>query len=264
MKKLAKYLGLFLVAGTSFGYADWYRGYDQSNEGYTIEIYPNQSYSSNPSSSGYYYQNYPQSNTNPNYRGQQGTYQRSQNYSGQGYNQSNPNMYYQENQQRAYQNNPNAMEYDQWNDSQRNYQTMPNTGYSNQGMNRQGFIQNPQNKNPYGTEGYYDSKSNQMMNKDAGTKTDTKEESTSFWSRLWGKDSKKTVPDQEVISHIRQLISSNQSLSPGSRNIQITSKDGKVTLEGRVRNKNEKNQIESMIKNVEGVEKVNNNLSTEE
>jgi hypothetical protein len=40
-------------------------------------------------------------------------------------------------------------------------------------------------------------------------------------------------------------------------------KDGKVTLKGTVTNKNEKNQIEYMVKNVEGVKSVSNDVDVQ-
>lgn len=76
-------------------------------------------------------------------------------------------------------------------------------------------------------------------------------------------DNKVTIPDDRISAHIMRNLRSIPYFSNGAKNIQVMTKDGKVTLTGKVVNKNEKNQIEYMVKNVVGVKSVSNDLETE-
>ncbi len=90
------------------------------------------------------------------------------------------------------------------------------------------------------------------------------QQNQSTWSNWFGGNQTQTqnVPDNVISSRIMQNLRSTPYLSDGAHNIQIVTKDGKVTLKGKVANSNEKNQIEYMIKNVEGVKSVSNDLDT--
>lgn len=84
------------------------------------------------------------------------------------------------------------------------------------------------------------------------------------WGNWFRSDDKNAqIPDQVISSRIIQNIRSTPYLSPAARNIQVDTKDGKVTLKGKAFNKNEGYQIEYMIKNIEGVKSVSNDLEYE-
>lgn len=77
------------------------------------------------------------------------------------------------------------------------------------------------------------------------------------------KDNAQNVPDDVITATVTQNLRSTPYFSDAARNLQVMTKDGKVTLKGKVANKNERYQIEYMVKNVEGVKSVSNDLQTE-
>lgn len=92
-----------------------------------------------------------------------------------------------------------------------------------------------------------------------------KKQEKSSWSSWFGGESHETmvVPDQAITSRVMQNIRSTPYFSPAAKNIRVSTKDGKVTIQGKAANKNEKNQIEYMIKNVPGVKSVDNDIESE-
>jgi BON domain len=82
------------------------------------------------------------------------------------------------------------------------------------------------------------------------------------WSNWFGGNQNQNVPDNVISTRVMQNLRSTPYLSDGAQNLQVTTKEGKVSLKGKVANSNEKNQIEYMVKNVEGVKSVSNNLDT--
>lgn len=96
-------------------------------------------------------------------------------------------------------------------------------------------------------------------------KTNYQESTTqSTWSSWMGKsDNKSNVPDEAITMTVLDNLRNTPYLSYSAKNIQVMTKDGKVTLKGKVANKNEKNLVEYIVKNIEGVKSVSNDLSTE-
>jgi osmotically-inducible protein OsmY len=87
----------------------------------------------------------------------------------------------------------------------------------------------------------------------------------SRWSNWFGgndQNQNQSVPDNVISSRIMQNLRSTPYLSDGAQNIQVQTKDGTVTLKGKVSNSNEKNLVEYMVKNVAGVKSVSNDLDT--
>lgn len=143
-----------------------------------------------------------------------------------------------------------------------NYGYNPN--YSNYQM-QPGYYSQPygQQDQSYGGgyQPYQPYQPNQNQYYQQGYQPDNRQ---SNWSNEYGKDNKdQKVPDEVITTSILQNIRSTPYLSPSARNIQAETKDGKVTLKGKVMNKNEGYQIEYMAKNVQGVKSVSNDLESE-
>lgn len=66
--------------------------------------------------------------------------------------------------------------------------------------------------------------------------------------------------DNEIILRIRERLNNDPYLSESAKRIQITSTDGYVGLRGLVHSTEEKNRIESLTKNIDGVKNVGSNL----
>lgn len=86
----------------------------------------------------------------------------------------------------------------------------------------------------------------------AGAPADTAAAATS--------DEAKTDTDRTLNSSIRQALSADPTLSSSTKDIQLKTEEGEVTLEGSVFNKDAKEMIEEKVKKVQGVEDVNNDL----
>lgn len=127
------------------------------------------------------------------------------------------------------------------NDQGYGYQGYGNQGYGNQGYGNQGYgnqaygYENQGNNDQYQTSSGYDTSSSKNQN----------------------------VPDAMISQMVMRNLRSTPYLSSSARSINVTTKDGKVTLKGQVANSNEKNMIEYMVKNVDGVKSVSNDLKTE-
>jgi hyperosmotically inducible periplasmic protein len=67
--------------------------------------------------------------------------------------------------------------------------------------------------------------------------------------------------DLEITRNIRRALMKDKSLSMGAHNVTIVTKDGKVTLKGRVKSDAEKQTVESAATNVAGPGNVVNQLT---
>lgn len=139
------------------------------------------------------------------------------------------------------------------------YPQDPYQGYSNSGYYSQPYGQ-PGQSNYGGGYPSYDNQNYQNQNAQQGY-SQPADKSQSSW---FGSDKKdQQVPDEVITTRIFQNIRSTPYLSPLVRNIQVETKEGKVTLKGKVANDNEGYQIEYMAKNVEGVKSVSNKLEAQ-
>lgn len=146
--------------------------------------------------------------------------------------------------------------------SQQGYYSQPQQGYYSQ-QPQQGY--NYQSQQGYSSQPYYNQPGAQQQGYMRGySSTGGTGATGSSWSSWVGSDNKPTVPDDVISSTVTQNLRSTPYFSDSARNLQVMVKDGKVTLKGRVANKNEKNQIEYMVKNVDGVKSVSNDLETEQ
>lgn len=66
--------------------------------------------------------------------------------------------------------------------------------------------------------------------------------------------------NDEVVARVRAILKSDTSLSNGARIINISADAGKVTLTGNVANQAEKNKVETVVKQINGVKTVVNRL----
>jgi len=70
-----------------------------------------------------------------------------------------------------------------------------------------------------------------------------------------------TTMDRENSLKIRQSLTKDNSLSSGARNVQVTSRNGKVTLRGTVSSEQEKQTIEQRAQDVAGSGNVTDHLT---
>lgn len=68
--------------------------------------------------------------------------------------------------------------------------------------------------------------------------------------------------DLTITRNIRRALIKDKSLSVEAHNVTVITKDGKVTLKGRVESPAEKQTVESAANNVAGVGNVNDQLTT--
>jgi hyperosmotically inducible protein len=66
--------------------------------------------------------------------------------------------------------------------------------------------------------------------------------------------------DREITRHIRRALVADKSLSSAAHNVKIISRDGKVTLRGRVNSDEEKQQIEQRATEIVGAGNVTSML----
>jgi|GEM_PF-3179877 len=71
-----------------------------------------------------------------------------------------------------------------------------------------------------------------------------------------------TLTDSELASHVRHAIQNDHDLSNYGRSVQVTANDGAITLTGEVQGNKEKKKIVHLVKKIEGVNKVNDKLTT--
>ncbi|KIA78054.1 BON domain-containing protein, partial [Parachlamydia acanthamoebae] len=67
--------------------------------------------------------------------------------------------------------------------------------------------------------------------------------------------------DDDIVQKVRWGIMNDKTISDKGKSIQISVTDGEVTLIGNVANESDKNKIESIVKQIEGVKKINSKLS---
>lgn len=79
-----------------------------------------------------------------------------------------------------------------------------------------------------------------------------------------GYNAEKTTPEQDraVVGRIKEIIIEDPNFSPRAKQIEVIAVDGVVTLRGQVGSDDESSNIESKIKNINGVKKVDNQLTT--
>ena len=135
---------------------------------------------------------------------------------------------------------------------------------NDQGYQQQGYYSQPQ----YAPQGQYqgqpryqDNRMNQGYDQDGSASRSRDQSSWSNWFR--GDDKNQNIPDEAVNEMVLRNLLSTPYFSRSAKNLVVTTKEGKVTLKGKVANKNEKNQIEYMVKNVPGVKSVSIDVETE-
>lgn len=69
--------------------------------------------------------------------------------------------------------------------------------------------------------------------------------------------------DIEITRNIRRAVVKDKTLSTAAHNVTITTKDGKVTLKGRVKSDAEKQTVETAATSVAGAGNVDDQLSTQ-
>lgn len=75
-----------------------------------------------------------------------------------------------------------------------------------------------------------------------------------------GSESTAQQDDRTITERIRQVIISDQNLSPSAKIIRITTSNGTVILQGVVNSEREKQDIEKKTKDIKGVKNVTNQL----
>src|SRR5262245_48539255 len=73
-------------------------------------------------------------------------------------------------------------------------------------------------------------------------------------------DQAQTETDQALAERIRQGLQENAPLSGVAQKIQITVDNGEVTLQGEVKTAEERDGVESQVRQVQGVQAVQNHL----
>jgi osmotically-inducible protein OsmY len=73
-------------------------------------------------------------------------------------------------------------------------------------------------------------------------------------------DQSNTVKDREQLAAVRRAIVDNKSLSTMAHNVKILVEGGTVTLRGPVKSEEEKDKVESLVKQVKGITKTDNQL----
>jgi BON domain len=132
-------------------------------------------------------------------------------------------------------------------------------GYSQPYNNQMGQYRE---NNPMGQyrEGYRSNEPSKGYSSQETTKRS--EHSWIDWFRS-GERNVPNVPDEIITRDVIQNLRNTPYFSNLAKNIQVMAKEGRVTLRGKVANRNERNQIEFMVKNVQGVKSVANDLETE-
>jgi hypothetical protein len=77
---------------------------------------------------------------------------------------------------------------------------------------------------------------------------------------MYKRDNAVQNADEKITNDIKSALSNDKTLSFSAKNIDIAVKNGKVTLSGEINNDLEKNRVEEIVKNVNGVAFVYNKL----
>lgn len=73
-------------------------------------------------------------------------------------------------------------------------------------------------------------------------------------------DQSNNPQDREQLAAVRRAIVNNKSLSTMAHNVKILVEGGTVTLRGPVKSEEEKAKVESLVKQVKGITKTDNQL----
>jgi len=73
-------------------------------------------------------------------------------------------------------------------------------------------------------------------------------------------DQSESEADRTITQHVRQGVVANDDLSTTAKNVKIVTTEGVVTLRGPVTSAEEKQEIDKLVKEVEGVKRVDNQL----
>jgi hypothetical protein len=68
------------------------------------------------------------------------------------------------------------------------------------------------------------------------------------------------VSDQSILQTIRSTLKDDKSISDDAKNVEIAVNNGAVTLTGSVDSDNDKARIEAITRQINGVNKINNNI----
>jgi hypothetical protein len=93
-----------------------------------------------------------------------------------------------------------------------------------------------------------------------GTSSSPNNNLTSSSPGSMNRDMGTSTSDQNLNTQIRQALNADSSLSGVGRNVTLTTNNGKVTLNGSVASEGDKLKIEQKVKQMSGVENVNNEL----
>jgi osmotically-inducible protein OsmY len=77
---------------------------------------------------------------------------------------------------------------------------------------------------------------------------------------LNSKDQAGSAIDKELNQKIRQVLGTDPTVATTVQNIELSTSGGEVTLSGEVSNKKEKEQLQAKIEDIDGVEKIDNQL----
>ncbi|MBN9377897.1 MAG: hypothetical protein BGO14_00240 [Chlamydiales bacterium 38-26] len=69
------------------------------------------------------------------------------------------------------------------------------------------------------------------------------------------------MSDEDISQKIRWSIRDDKTLQPESKNAQVTVNNGNVSLSGSVMNEEDKAKISSLVREIQGVKSVSNNLN---
>jgi len=213
---------------------------DQQNFNQDNQDYYNQPGSRYPKPQGYQGDQQNFNRENQDYDNQPGTinqYPKPQGYSPQ-YDQGkfNNNL----------NSSPNNQDMQQGNTQQRNTQTPKTQSYN------QGRYYNQQGYDPYANQHAYN-QDDQYQRQNQYTQDNQ--------SQAWGsQNSSRDTSDNSIAQRIRDVLKKDRTLSDDAQNVQVAVSSGKVTLTGNTASVEEKNKIESIANQTNGVKSVTNNL----
>ncbi|PJD97959.1 MAG: hypothetical protein CK425_02190 [Parachlamydia sp.] len=70
------------------------------------------------------------------------------------------------------------------------------------------------------------------------------------------------IVDDDIVQKVKWAIKNDPSFSSHGKSIQVSVKNGEVTLSGTVKDTAERQKIEAAVKQIEGVKSINNKLSS--
>lgn len=69
-----------------------------------------------------------------------------------------------------------------------------------------------------------------------------------------------SATDRAITQRVRDAVMDDDSLSGSAKNLNITTTEGVVTLRGPVQSSSEKSKVDALVKKVDGVKRVDNQL----